>query len=39
MGDVEDYFAVAKKKPYPSPKQLARKRDDWEGKRKKKRRG
>ena len=36
MGDVEDYFPVAKKKPYPSARKLARKSDDWEKKRKKK---
>jgi hypothetical protein len=34
MGDVEDYVFTVKKKPYPSLKKLARKRDGWEEKRK-----
>ena len=37
MGDTEDYFPEkGRRKPYPSLKQLARKRDDWEGRREKK---
>ena len=34
MGDVEDYLLLDKKKPYPSLKKLARKRDGWDKKRK-----
>ena len=37
MGDVEDYFPEKeRKKPYPSARKLARKHDDWEEKRGKK---
>jgi len=38
MGDVEDYLLVEKKKPYPSARQLARKRDAGQRQREKKRR-
>jgi len=39
VGDVEDYLLLDKKKPYPSLKKLARKRDGWDKKRKRKKKG